>query len=95
MAETDVYISKVEIHNVRHLKDIEIPLSDTERKHLIFTGINGSGKTSVLETIKEYSCCQKSCDDMIKNETSGLRIMGSRGLVPLQGVLKGGGAAPF
>ncbi len=27
--------------------------------------------------------------------TLGLRIMGSRGLVPLRGVLKGGGAAPF
>ncbi|MBF0605971.1 MAG: AAA family ATPase [Candidatus Magnetobacterium sp. LHC-1] len=54
MTDPDVYITKVKIHNVRHLKDIDIPLSDTGRKHLIFTGINGSGKTSVLEAIKEY-----------------------------------------
>ena len=28
-------------------------LSDTERKHLILTGKNGSGKTSLLEAIRE------------------------------------------
>ncbi|MBF0538217.1 MAG: AAA family ATPase [Nitrospirae bacterium] len=52
MADEDVYITNVAIHKVRHLKDIEIHLSDTERKHLIFTGINGSGKTSVLGSIR-------------------------------------------
>ncbi|MBF0537607.1 MAG: AAA family ATPase [Nitrospirae bacterium] len=54
MADEDVYLTRVNIHNVRHLKDIDIPLSDTERKHLIFTGINGSGKTSVLEAIRKF-----------------------------------------
>ncbi|KJU83134.1 ATPase AAA [Candidatus Magnetobacterium bavaricum] len=54
MTDEDIYITRVNIHSVRHLKDIEIPLSEIERKHLIFTGINGSGKTSVLEAIKEY-----------------------------------------
>ncbi len=34
------------------MKDIHIPLSGAERKHLILTGKNGSGKTSVLETLK-------------------------------------------
>ncbi len=48
----DVFITDLTIHNVRHLKDIQIPLSKDERKHLILTGKNGSGKTSVLESLK-------------------------------------------
>lgn len=39
---------------VRHLKDITINLSDTTSRHLIFTGKNGSGKTSVLDAIAAY-----------------------------------------
>ena len=49
----EVYITKINIKKVRHLKDIEIILSEAERKHLILTGENGSGKTSLLETIKQ------------------------------------------
>ena len=43
------FITKLHISHVRHLKDIDIPISETECKHLILTGKNGSGKTSVLE----------------------------------------------
>lgn len=50
----DYFITDIFIKKVRHLKDIKIPLSPTERKHLIFTGKNGSGKTSVLESLKHY-----------------------------------------
>lgn len=39
---------------MRHLKNIEIPLSETSPKHLILTGKNGSGKTSVLEAIRLF-----------------------------------------
>jgi predicted ATP-binding protein involved in virulence len=46
---SDTFISKIHIKEVRHIKDLEIPLSETEPKHLILTGKNGSGKTSVLE----------------------------------------------
>lgn len=46
------FITKVDIKKVRHLKDIEINISKMERKHLILTGKNGCGKTSVLEAIK-------------------------------------------
>lgn len=49
-----IFIKDVKIENVRHLKDIRIPLSDEEAKHLIFTGKNGSGKTSVLEAMSDY-----------------------------------------
>ncbi len=48
------FITNIFIENVRHLKDIHIPLSETERKHLILTGKNGSGKTSVLEAMDRY-----------------------------------------
>jgi len=47
----NVFITKIQIKKVRHLKNVEIMLSDNERKHLIVTGKNGSGKTSFLEAI--------------------------------------------
>jgi predicted ATP-binding protein involved in virulence len=46
-----VYITNIEIENVRHLRNIEIPLSYDEKKHLILTGKNGSGKTSLIEAM--------------------------------------------
>lgn len=49
----NIYITKIEIEKVRHLEKIEIDLSSSNRKHLIFTGKNGSGKTSVLDKIAE------------------------------------------
>ena len=48
----DVFITKIQIGKVRHLTDVEIVLSETERKHLILTGKNGSGKTSLLEAMR-------------------------------------------
>lgn len=52
----DIRITKINIEKVRHLKDIEIPAtaSDGERKHLIITGKNGSGKTSLLDAISKH-----------------------------------------
>lgn len=49
-----IFISELLIENVRHLKNIQIPLSNEEMKHLILTGKNGSGKTSVLEALSRY-----------------------------------------
>jgi predicted ATP-dependent endonuclease of OLD family len=49
-----VFISKIKINKVRHLKEIEIPLSPVEKKHLILTGKNGSGKTSLLDSIAAF-----------------------------------------
>ena len=46
-----IFISELKIEHVRHLKDIRIPLSNDKMKHLILTGKNGSGKTSVLEAL--------------------------------------------
>lgn len=49
----DIFIKSIHISKVRHLQNVEIPISETERKHLILTGKNGSGKTSVLLEIKK------------------------------------------
>ena len=45
------FIKEIRINNVRHLKDISISLDSDHRQHLILTGRNGSGKTSVLDEI--------------------------------------------
>ncbi len=39
-----LFITNLGIKKVRHLKDISIPLSKEQIKHLILTGKNGSGK---------------------------------------------------
>jgi len=48
------FITGLHIKHVRHLKDIDIPLSSEKRQHLILTGRNGSGKTSVFDALKWY-----------------------------------------
>ncbi|HLX54923.1 MAG TPA: AAA family ATPase, partial [Aquella sp.] len=54
MSDNSCFIKKIIIRKVRHLSNLEIQISDTEKKHLILTGKNASGKTSVLEAIKDY-----------------------------------------
>ncbi len=49
-----LFITDFTIDKVRHLEKIEIPLDREKRKHLILTGRNGSGKTSVLDKAAEY-----------------------------------------
>ena len=50
------YIKEINIRKVRHLQDLRIIVSSEEedRRHLILTGNNGSGKTSLLEAIQTY-----------------------------------------
>lgn len=48
------FITQIHIDHVRHLHNIDILLSDTTCKHLILTGKNGSGKTSVVEALAKY-----------------------------------------
>ena len=54
MNEQDVFITAIHIRKVRHIDGFTIPLSETERKHLIITGKNGSGKTSLLLAINYF-----------------------------------------
>ena len=48
------YITSIHIQHVRHLREIQIPISANERKNLILTGKNGSGKTSVLKALVSH-----------------------------------------
>ena len=47
------FITEFRSENVRHLKNINIVLNNQNRQHLIFTGKNSSGKTSLLEEISK------------------------------------------
>lgn len=51
-----IYITWIDITDIRHLNNISIPLKEKEGKgrNLIITGKNGSGKTSVLEAMSIY-----------------------------------------
>ena len=64
MAET--FITQIDIESVRNLSPISLKLGDTERKHLILTGKNGCGKTTLLTETKNYlaECAQHSPSDI-------------------------------
>jgi ABC-type cobalamin/Fe3+-siderophores transport system ATPase subunit len=51
---TDTFITRVEINKARHLSNLTVRLSETGRQHLIITGKNGSGKTSVLKAMRKW-----------------------------------------
>ena len=49
----DVFLKRITIENVRHLQNVTIPLNTEKKKHLILTGKNGSGKTSLLRALSQ------------------------------------------
>lgn len=55
---SQVFINKIHIDEVRHLHDLDIEVSPktegSKLTHIIFTGKNGSGKTSLLDAIAGY-----------------------------------------
>jgi ABC-type cobalamin/Fe3+-siderophores transport system ATPase subunit len=48
------FLQSLRINHVRHLKDIDIEIDTKRPRHLILTGPNGCGKTSVLQCLKDY-----------------------------------------
>ena len=48
------YINNIHINKVRHLRDINIRLEKEDYPHLMLTGKNGSGKTSLLNAIANH-----------------------------------------
>lgn len=48
------FIENIKIKKVRHLQNINVPICKEKCKHIIFTGKNGSGKTSVLDAISTF-----------------------------------------
>ena len=61
----NIFVSKIVIDKVRHLKNLEIELSTEEKKHLILTGKNGSGKTSLLNSIATFLNSITSSDQLV------------------------------
>lgn len=49
-----IFITNITIEKIRHLSGIEIPVAEDGLKHLIITGKNGSGKTSLLDALAKY-----------------------------------------
>ncbi|MCD7746003.1 MAG: AAA family ATPase [Lachnospiraceae bacterium] len=48
------YITEIKIEELRHLSNLVIHLDADKRQHLMITGKNGSGKTSLLEAVSKY-----------------------------------------
>lgn len=75
-----IYIRELEIVKVRHLENITVPVSGEKMKHLMLTGKNGSGKTSVMNALafrlEELWMGQKTeekeSEDMFENPETGL-----------------------
>jgi predicted ATP-binding protein involved in virulence len=85
----DIFIKSIHINKVRHLENVEIPISETERKHLILTGKNGSGKTSVLLEIRNWlSAVQNNQLSQFQSTKSGIKSLENR-IVELQNQLNG------
>lgn len=48
---TDTFVTKIKVNQSRNIHGLFIPLSEKDRRHLIITGKNGSGKTSLLQDL--------------------------------------------
>ena len=66
------FITDVHIQKVRHLGniDIEIAPNKGEMRHLILTGKNGSGKTSLLEAMRTYLNSVSTTNDLYEAENN-------------------------
>ena len=50
---SEIFITKLALSGIRNIDYLEIPLSEDKMKHLILTGKNGSGKTTVLNYLSD------------------------------------------
>ena len=50
----DYFLTNIKVNKVFHLENFNIPIDEKEKKHLIITGKNGSGKTILLNAILDY-----------------------------------------
>ncbi len=62
----EIFITAISLEKIRNLDHVMIPLSGSSRKHLILTGKNGSGKTTVLEALS------KALDDLTSSEEQSM-----------------------
>lgn len=53
--DKSIWMTSIHLRKVRNLKDLTIKICDCqERRHLILTGPNGSGKTSLLMALRDH-----------------------------------------
>ena len=50
----DHFLTSIQINKILHLENFNIEIDQNEKKHLIITGKNGCGKTSLLNAIVSY-----------------------------------------
>ncbi len=50
----DLFLKKVHINKIFHLENIDIEIDSENKKHLMLTGKNGSGKTSLLNALADF-----------------------------------------
>jgi len=48
------FLTSIHINKIFHLENFDIQIDENEKKHLIITGKNGSGKTSLLNALVEF-----------------------------------------
>lgn len=65
------YIKEIYIKKLRHLSDIKIELNNEHMQHLLLTGKNGSGKTSLLIALAEK--LNNICNDIDEKEVSDIQ----------------------
>lgn len=64
----DIYIKSINVDKVRNLTNISIPISEDEKRNIIITGKNGSGKTSLLNAISNNCFYLMSAGDFAEIE---------------------------
>ena len=65
------FITGIQIGKLRNLSNLTIRLNQKERQHLILTGKNGSGKTSLLLAIR--ACLQEIVEGCFLKENEEFR----------------------
>jgi predicted ATP-binding protein involved in virulence len=76
-----IFLTKIQINKIFHLENILIEIDSNEKKHLILTGKNGSGKTSLLNSIAEFF-------QNIKNDPALNFLQAEKNLINWQNELK-------
>jgi len=76
-----VFLTKIHLNKIFHLENIAIDIDPLEKKHLILTGKNGSGKTSLINSIADFL-------QNIKDDTSLNFLNFERSLVEWEKTLK-------
>ena len=85
------FITEIKIDELRHLKNIDIEISKDRAKHLILTGKNGVGKTTILEAIKKHlTCLESGLGSNIESWTEEISLNFSNGIDQFKTLLEQG-----